>query len=60
MAEFIDNNIKNEYIGYMSFELNYGYRLHIFNKEDFNFYSNKKTIKKLLFKRKKVDNYLSI
>lgn len=49
MIEFAYNNTKNTNIGYMLFELNYGYHLYVSSyKKDINFYFKAKSANKLL------------
>lgn len=48
MAKFAYNNVKNANTSHTSFELNYGYQLHIFYKKDIDFCSKSKLIDKLL------------
>ena len=57
MAEFAYNNMNKTSSEYMSFKLNYGYHLYIFDKENVDPYSRSKVAYKLT---KKLKNLIAI
>ena len=50
MEKFVYNDAKNASSGHISFELNYGYYICIFYKENLDLYSKSKIAEKLFFK----------
>lgn len=54
MARFAYNNAKNTSSGYTSFELNYGYHLHVSYKGDIISWSRSKAVDKIAAKFRKL------